>query len=505
MSEVTNMSQALQSCQNKLDLVLECLKDLVKDAVQENEGEKKKELLTFIENSTEKLQEFTEMLDEEPKINPLKKRSFKTSTHVPEKKLKFSPSPLMDLPNEIWMKIMSFLSTCDILKNFNLTCKHFHSLAINPSAIKSLQLKLYDTEDTSQCHKIVKVLQRSKTLNKLIFEGQGEVMNHILAHGLKSNHLKTLQVKCDIKAPLSKKNLEYIQNSNIKSLKFDEVILDNYAMQQIGAVKTLKSVNISMLGYSETYPPFISISELIKTFTDSKIELEDLAIVACKDLFEIYPSVFEKFLEERGGTLKKLKIRCTMNDTTMKDERKGKKFSMKWNATPNLEELYYDDFGSQNGTCPIEFGLEMAKLTKLVLQNINGNILQIFGTQNFPVLKRLYLHKGFGNENVSQHTIFNILKNCTNLKSVKLEGFDFSDVQLSEDWYPILYKIYKSFNVYIEIVSSHNWSLNLTTMDIEEYLKKTDLATFDKYTKIKKDYIDWEKEQFRSDEWLWWI
>ena len=497
MSEVTNMSQALQSCQNKLDLVLECLKDLVKDAVQENEGEKKKELLTFIENSTEKLQEFTEMLDEEPKINPLKKRSFKTSTHVPEKKLKFSPSPLMDLPNEIWMKIMSFLSTCDILKNFNLTCKHFHSLAINPSAIKSLQLKLYDTEDTSQCHKIVKVLQRSKTLNKLIFEGQGEVMNHILAHGLKSNHLKTLQVKCDIKAPLSKKNLEYIQNSNIKSLKFDEVILDNYAMQQIGAVKTLKSVNISMLGYSETYPPFISISELIKTFTDSKIELEDLAIVACKDLFEIYPSVFEKFLEERGGTLKILKIRCAM-----KDNREN--FSMKWNATPNLKELYYDDYGSQNGTCPIEFGLQMPKLTKLVLRNIDGNMLQMIGTQTFPVLERLLLERRFGNENASQQTIFNILENCPNLKSVKLEGFVISDLESSENWYSFLCNLYKTFNAYIEILGYQGyWEFNLSTIDIEKYLEKTDLGTFDKYTKIKKDHLDWKEEQYRRDGCLW--
>ena len=125
MSEVTDMSQSLQHCQNKHDLFMECLGNLVKDAIQENKGERKEELLTFINNSTEKLQQFTKMLVEEPKVNPLKKRPFKTPQQVPDMKLKLSPSPLMDLPNEIWMKILGFLPTYDILQNFNLTCKHF--------------------------------------------------------------------------------------------------------------------------------------------------------------------------------------------------------------------------------------------------------------------------------------------------------------------------------------------------------------------------------------------
>ena len=106
--EVTNMSQSLQTCQNKHDLFMECLGNLVKDAIQENKREKKEELLTIINNSSEKLQQFAAMLVEEPKINPLKKRSFETSEQVPDKKIKLSLSPLMDLPNEIWMKILSY-------------------------------------------------------------------------------------------------------------------------------------------------------------------------------------------------------------------------------------------------------------------------------------------------------------------------------------------------------------------------------------------------------------
>ena len=62
--EVTKMSQSLQNCKNKFDLAYECLGDLVKDAVHEDKGEKKEELMTFINTSTENLQKFTIKLSE---------------------------------------------------------------------------------------------------------------------------------------------------------------------------------------------------------------------------------------------------------------------------------------------------------------------------------------------------------------------------------------------------------------------------------------------------------
>ena len=54
----------------------------------------------------------TEMVHEESKSKPLQKRSVETSEEVPDKKVKLSPSPLMELPNEIWMKILGYLPTC---------------------------------------------------------------------------------------------------------------------------------------------------------------------------------------------------------------------------------------------------------------------------------------------------------------------------------------------------------------------------------------------------------
>ena len=38
------------------------------------------------------------------------------------------------LPNELWMKILTYLTTHDIFANFSLVNNHFHGLTLNPSA-----------------------------------------------------------------------------------------------------------------------------------------------------------------------------------------------------------------------------------------------------------------------------------------------------------------------------------------------------------------------------------
>ena len=195
--------------------------------------------------------------------------------------------------------------------------------------------------------------------------------------------------------------------------------------------------------------------------------------------------------------MKNLKIGCTMNDITRKDNREN--FSMIWNVPSNLEELYFHDYGNQQGRHPIEleFGLEMPKLTKLILRNMNGQMVRVFETQNFPVLERLYLQRESGNgPYLGQQTIFNILKNCPNLKSVRIVGLDISDPQSVDIWCAFLYERYKTFNVYIDIFSYQNIVLNqnwpnkffCTEEAFEKYLEKTDLATFNKYTNIKNNY-----------------
>ena len=384
----------------------------------------------------------TEMLHEESKTKSFQKRSVETSEEVPDKKLKLSPSPLMELPNELWMKILGYLPTCDILKNFNLTCKRFHSLAINPGAIKFLKVK--NVEDPGPYQEVVKVLKRSKTLKNVNIDGCKLHMNHILAHALKSNHLKSLEVSGSISL-LSKKNAENIKNSNIEILKLINFGLKDDAIQRIGAMKTLKYFKIC------TLPPLIELAEL-------------------------KASTLKNFLE-KTETLKKLYILCNVT----KDQNDQNE--VKWNANPNMEELYF--YGHRTPSAlKIEFSQAMPKLTILALSSTDVEMLSVLSTQKFPLLERLYLRRGHGTLNPDLQVIYKILQNCPNLKSVQLEGFDLSDPNKVGERHSFMHGVYKDFDAFVDILS------HADNLQFEDYLQKSDLATFEKYKRIKTIFLD---------------
>ena len=72
-------------------------------------------------------------------------------SHLPSSKMgvtnKKAKKELMDLPDEIWIRILGFLKKTDVFKSFALTCKHFNRLSLDPSIIKSLTLEKMDYLD----------------------------------------------------------------------------------------------------------------------------------------------------------------------------------------------------------------------------------------------------------------------------------------------------------------------------------------------------------------------
>ena len=44
-----------------------------------------------------------------------------------------------ELPNEIWLEIVSYLSTCDVLKNMAQVSKRFHKLSQDPDVIRKIE------------------------------------------------------------------------------------------------------------------------------------------------------------------------------------------------------------------------------------------------------------------------------------------------------------------------------------------------------------------------------
>ena len=76
--------------------------------------------------------------------------------------------------------------------------------------------------------------------------------------------------------------------------------------------------------------------------------------------------------------------------------------------------------------------------------------------------------------------IFNILENCPSLKSVKIIGLSVVDPQSIHNWYAFLFKMYNTFDAYIDIFYN-NWRSVINLKAFEKYLKKIDLGAYDKY------------------------
>ena len=73
-----------------------------------------------------------------------KKRSQKTEIIIPDKKLKLDHGNRIELPEEIWLKVINYLKTQDLFQNFALANKYFHGLSQDTRAVKSLLLKNID-------------------------------------------------------------------------------------------------------------------------------------------------------------------------------------------------------------------------------------------------------------------------------------------------------------------------------------------------------------------------
>ena len=71
----------------------------------------------------------------------------------------------INLPNEIWLRILGFMKQKDIFLNFALTCKHFNELSLDPWVTRLLML---ENINTKIAHKqVIKLLKRS-TMMKAI-------------------------------------------------------------------------------------------------------------------------------------------------------------------------------------------------------------------------------------------------------------------------------------------------------------------------------------------------
>ena len=83
----------------------------------------------------------------------------------------------MELPDEIWLKVIQYLPTNDMFENFALACKRLKNLTEDIRAVKYLQLCKINTD--VKFEKALKVVKRSRGIKELkITKSENQYANH---------------------------------------------------------------------------------------------------------------------------------------------------------------------------------------------------------------------------------------------------------------------------------------------------------------------------------------
>ena len=89
--------------------------------------------------------------------------------------------PVPELPNEIWLEIMSYLSTFDVLRNVAQVSKKFHKFSEDPHLIRKIEVESVQSwpedEKEKYCHDFLRVLKRSLKLRSLSFGFSWDIEN----------------------------------------------------------------------------------------------------------------------------------------------------------------------------------------------------------------------------------------------------------------------------------------------------------------------------------------
>ena len=97
---------------------------------------------------------------------------------IAEECLEESNLHIFDLPEEVLLKILSYLSTYEILLRVGLVCKRFNDLSKVPTLIEELSYN--ENIDTFALNSFSDVLKSSKNLKKLCSKSLGKQVNRFL-------------------------------------------------------------------------------------------------------------------------------------------------------------------------------------------------------------------------------------------------------------------------------------------------------------------------------------
>ena len=236
----------------------------------------------------------------------------------------------IDLPDELWIKILGYMKNHDVFQNFALTCKHFNNLSLDPSIIKSLHLSNVDEIDQEY---VIKVLQRSKFMTKIEIV-ECNIFADILYTSLQlCPKLKSVTIRNFKKIKNQIRLVNTILQNYGKNLELLSLVIDGYS--NISEATITKLTNLKVLVLRNYEIKLTSRHLLALANNPTKMEKLHVTVLWDKDL----DLAFKTFLKASGKTLKNLKIVNEIYDDHMRLVRNAGTWTKYLTMSQSLEKL----------------------------------------------------------------------------------------------------------------------------------------------------------------------
>ena len=393
----------------------------------------------------------------------------KNEEEYKKKRVKSDPHREIELPDEIWTKILSYVKSVDLFQNVSLVCKRFYN--IHRDAVVYLEVK--NTVLKKDFQKAIKVLKQCKSVKMFKIEwterkhcsakSMMSYMNDIIKQVLVSSpNLKTLKVflfnnKFGKSSSLDTKTISTFGN-RLEYLEID----NNNKKSFIANLQELKTLKVKGLNGSMD---IISLSKNCPKLESILFDFKGMWHYENEYLQNFNADAFDKYFFKKAATLKEVSFEYASNDKLLRSINQCQnivKFKAFWckitefglkriSELPNLKELALHDIKPFNLMEQIQTGivgntwsnseallsllpnLNKKKLKCLVLSECLGMYNDIFeelSEQHFPELETLFFGNrqfGFFFEN-PEMIMSNLIKNCPKLKNIHFKGvFDDND------------------------------------------------------------------------------
>ena len=448
---------------NKFDLTVHAFEDLVNEVFSGTDEDQKTKLRN-------KLKYFTKVSS----ANYKRKLKINQEISVRAKKVKLDLARKVDLPNELWIKIMNYLKTKDIFSNFALVCKLFHGFTQDLNSIKYFQIENIEMT-TSKYESVLKVLSGCTQLIEFSISDDKRAnsgfvfccMNKALES---SRKLKSLRAKgfgmlfFSSIANLYGEFQDNIKNNkNLEQIEINGLELGSHSWNRISKIKTLKKINFTGDSRHE---------QLIQNLADDANQLECFELneyVSQGDIQSIKQAI-QNLLYKKEKTLKSIKLNYLPFDASISsqldnlivcqnlEEFGGALFcheTKQLSMLPKLKKLRLlttDTGGSSNKSKTILHGISLPRLIYLSVQLFDDGLLDmehneccpILTNSNFPALERLYLSSKGAKATLEFKHFEDFLDRAPNLKSIQIDE-DFNFDITNED----LFKMIKDRNIFV--------------------------------------------------------